>query len=89
MGLTVTPKGDDNGSIPMLNGMDYATYAKNLTSNSNLPDQTTTVEQKREAIALKKKLLAHPGCPSETASELKSEIATLESEIRRMSSIFS
>ena len=88
MGLTVTPKGDDNRSIPMLDGMDYATYANSLTSNSNLPEQTTTVAQKREAIALKKKLLAHPGCPSETAAELNREIATLESEIRRMTSIF-
>lgn len=51
---------------------------------AGIPDRTTTVEQKERAIAAKKKILAHPDCPSKTKEALRNEIATIQGEIDAM-----
>ena len=66
---------------------DFKTFADRL--NKTFPDRTSTVEEKEKAIAAKKKIMAHPDCPADTKKVLQKEIATIESEIQRMSSVFS
>ncbi len=60
--------------------------------NSTIPDRTTTIEEKKKAIAVKKQLLAHPGCPDGAKKELQKDIETIQDEISRIeaqnSSIF-
>ena len=65
---------------------DFKTFADRL--NKTFPDRTSTVEEKERAIAAKKKIMAHPDCPADTKKVLQKEIATIESEIQRMSSVF-
>ena len=65
---------------------DFKTFAKRL--NKTFPDRTSTVEEKERAIAAKKKIMAHPDCPADTKKELQKEIAIIEGEIQRMSSVF-
>jgi len=65
---------------------DFKTFADRL--NKTFPDRTSTVEEKERAIAAKKKIMAHPDCPADTKKVLQKEIAIIESEIQRMSSVF-
>ena len=65
---------------------DFKTFAERL--NKTFPDRTSTVEEKERAIAAKKKIMAHPDCPADTKKVLQKEIAIIESEIQRMSSVF-
>ena len=65
---------------------DFKTFADRL--NKTFPDRTSTVEEKERAIAAKKKIMAHPDCPADTKKVLQKEIATIESEIQRISSVF-
>lgn len=65
---------------------DFKTFADRL--NKTFPDRTSTVEEKEREIAAKKKIMAHPDCPADTKKVLQKEIATIESEIRRISSVF-
>ena len=65
---------------------DFKTFADRL--NKTFPDRTSTVEEKERAIAAKKKIMAHPDCPADTKKVLQKEIATIEGEIQRMSSVF-
>ena len=65
---------------------DFKTFADRL--NKAFPDRTSTVEEKEKAIAAKKKIMAHPDCPADTKKVLQKEIAIIESEIQRMSSVF-
>ena len=65
---------------------DFKTFADRL--NKTFPDRTSTVEEKERAIAAKKKIMAHPDCPADTKNVLQKEIATIESEIQRKSSVF-
>ena len=65
---------------------DFKTFADRL--NKTFPDRTSTIEEKERAIDVKKRIMAHPDCPADTKKELQKEIATIESEIQRMSSVF-
>ena len=57
--------------------------------NNSIPQVTTTVEQKRKAIAIKKQIMAHPACPLEVKQVLLNEIKIIQNEINGMSSVFS
>lgn len=61
---------------------DFKTYADRL--NKTFPDRTSTVEEKERAIAAKKKIMAHPGCPADTKTTLQKEINIIEGEIARI-----
>ena len=65
---------------------DFKTFADRL--NKTFPDRTSTVEEKERAIAAKKKIMAHPDCPADTKKVLQKEIAIIQGEIQRMSSVF-
>ena len=65
---------------------DFKTFADRL--NKTFPDRTSTIEEKERAIAAKKKIIAHPDCPADTKKELQKEIAIIQGEINRMSSVF-
>ena len=65
---------------------DFKTFVDRL--NKTFPDRTSTVEEKERAIAAKKKIMAHPDCPADTKKVLQKEIATIEGEIQRMTSVF-
>ena len=49
-----------------------------------IPDRTTTIDQKKRAIAAKKRIIAHPQCPSSSKPVIKNEISKIESEIIAM-----
>ena len=68
------------------NNEDFETYADRL--NNTFPDRTSTIEEKERAIAAKKKIMAHPDCPADTKKVLQKEIAIIQEEIQRMSSVF-
>ena len=61
---------------------DFGTFADKL--NSTVPDRTSTVEEKKHAIEVKKKIMAHPDCPKETKATLNKEIGIIQAEIDRM-----
>lgn len=63
----------------------YGIYADRL--NSTIPEHTTTVAEKQTAIDIKKKIMSHPDCPSETKIKLQQEINTIEAEIARINSM--
>lgn len=68
----------------------FKSFADRL--NASIPEQTSTVPEKRNAINVKKQIMAHSGCPSEVKNKLQKEISILEQEIARIegqnSSIF-
>ena len=61
---------------------DFNTYADRL--NKTFPDRTSTIEEKERAIAAKKKIMAHPGCPADTKATLQKEITIIEGEVARI-----
>ena len=61
---------------------DFSTYAEEV--NKTIPDRTSDIEEKRNAIEAKKKIMAHPDCPAETKAELQKEIGIIENEIERI-----
>ena len=65
---------------------DFKTFADRL--NKTFPDRTSTVDEKEKAIAAKKKIMAQPDCPADTKKVLQKEIAIIQGEINRMSSVF-
>ena len=63
---------------------DFGTYADKL--NKTVPERTSTVEEKKHAIEVKKKIMAHPQCPKDTKAQLQKEIGIIEGEIARINS---
>ncbi len=61
---------------------DFGTFADRL--NKTVPDRTSTVEEKKHAIEVKKKIMNHPQCPSDTKVTLRKEIGIIQAEIDRM-----
>ena len=61
---------------------DFDTFADKL--NKTVPDSTSTVEEKKRAIEVKKKIMNHPQCPSDTKTTLRKEIGIIQAEIDRM-----
>ena len=61
---------------------DFGTFADKL--NKTVPDRTSTVEEKKHAIEVKKKIMAHPDGPKETKATLNKEIGIIQAEIDRM-----
>ena len=61
---------------------DFGTFADRL--NKTVPDRTSTVEEKKHAIEVKKKIMNHPQCPSDVKATLRKEIDTIQGEIDRM-----
>lgn len=61
---------------------DFGTFADKL--NKTVPDRTSTVEEKKHAIEVKKKIMNHPQCPSDTKVNLRKEIGIIQAEIDRM-----
>lgn len=76
--------GVNNGQVKQQQSTqgDFGSYADKL--NKTVPDVTYTVEQKKHAIEVKKKIMAHPQCPHDTKVALRKEIRTIEDEIKRM-----
>ena len=58
---------------------DFDTFADKL--NKTVPDSTSTVEEKKRAIEVKKKIMNHPQCPSDTKTTLRKEIGIIQAEI--------
>lgn len=61
---------------------DFGAFADRL--NKTVPDVTSTVEEKKHAIEVKKKIMNHPQCPSDTKTTLRKEIGIIQGEIDRM-----
>lgn len=61
---------------------DFGAYADRL--NKTVPEQTSTVEEKKHAIEVKKRIMAHPQCPDDTKTQLRKEIGIIEGEIARI-----
>lgn len=60
---------------------DFDTFADRL--NKTVPDRTSTVEEKKHAIEVKKRIMNHPQCPSDTKVTLRKEIDIIQAEIDR------
>ena len=60
----------------------FASFAEKL--NRTIPSVSHTIDQKKDVIAIKKKIMAHPQCPHDTKVALRKEISTIEDEIKRM-----
>lgn len=60
----------------------FDTFADKL--NKTVPDSTSTVEEKKRAIEVKKKIMNHPQCPNDTKTTLRKEIGIIQAEIDRM-----
>ena len=58
---------------------DFGAFADRL--NNTVPDTTSTVEEKKHAIEVKKKIMNHPQCPSDTKTTLRKEIGIIQAEI--------
>lgn len=58
---------------------DFGAFADRL--NKTVPDSTSTVEEKKRAIEVKKKIMNHPQCPSDTKTTLRKEIGIIQAEI--------
>lgn len=61
---------------------DFGAFADRL--NKTVPDVTSTVEEKKHAIEVKKKIMNHPQCPSDTKTTLRKEIGIIQGEIDRI-----
>lgn len=59
----------------------FASFAEKL--NRTIPSVSHTIDQKKDVIAIKKKIMAHPQCPHDTKVQLLKEIAIIEEEIKR------
>lgn len=61
---------------------DFGAFADRL--NKTVPDSTSTIEEKKHAIEVKKKIMNHPQCPNDAKVALRKEIDTIQAEIDRM-----
>ena len=61
--MTLEGINDSPKNLPGANE-DFKSYAEKL--NRTFPDRTTTVEEKKQAIAAKEKIMSHPDCPKGT-----------------------
>ncbi len=52
--------------------------------NRGIPETTSTVRDKQNVVAAKKRILSHPDCPAEAKMELLKDIAKLEAEIKKL-----
>ena len=60
---------------------DIGAFADRL--NKTVPDRTSTIEEKKHAIEVKKRIMNHPQCPNDTKATLRKEIDTIQAEIDR------
>ncbi len=63
-------------------GSEFQKFAESI--NRSIPERTSTVSEKNNVIAAKKRILSHPDCPPEAKAELLKDIQTLEKEIKEL-----
>lgn len=68
--------------MTQVNGSEFQKFAQEI--NRSIPETTSTVRDKQNVIAAKKRILAHPDCPPEAKAELLKDIAKLEQEIKKL-----
>ncbi len=67
-----------------MTSVDFSTFVDQ--QYKGIPEQTETIEDKKRAIAAKKRILQHPDCPPNKKSEILREISVIEGEIAGMQS---
>ena len=68
--------------MTQVNGSEFQKFAESV--NRGIPETTSTVRDKENVIAAKKRILSHPDCPTEAKAELLKDIAKLEAEIEKL-----